>query len=158
MDARGHAQNPAPVLHGGLDLAEWAARLCVAAVLIVNLECAFSFVAQPQRYVGGFELAGVSGAVAVRGLGIAFLMWNATYPLVIWRPRRYGTLFAVVLAQQAIGLVGETWLLMTLPAGHAALASSITRFIVFDGAGLVLMAAAFTALLRTARRQTEERP
>lgn len=122
----------------------------MAAVFAVNVQCALAFVVAPGRYAGGFELGGLPGETAVRALGVAFLMWNATYPLVIWQPRRQRTLFAVVLAQQAIGLTGESWLLLSLPAGHDSLVSSITRFVVFDGTGLVLMAAAFTALLLTA--------
>lgn len=143
-----------------IDLAEWLARLAVAAVFAINVECALSFIVQPDRYAGGFELTGTPGAAAVRGLGIAFLMWNATYPLVIVRPRRSLVLFGVVLVQQAIGLAGETWLLTTLPTGHDTLASSVMRFIVFDGVGLVLMAAAFAALLMTGGRppRPEERP
>ena len=86
------------------------------------------------------------GAAAVRGLGVAFLMWNATYPAVIANPRRFRALYAVVLVQQAVGLAGESWILLSLPAGHAALAASIVRFIAFDAVGLVLMAAAFAWL------------
>lgn len=123
--------------------AEWLARTVVAAVFAFNVQCALVFLLAPQRYAGGFELSGVPGETAVRGLGIAFLMWNATYPLVIWRPRRHRTLFAIVLVQQAIGLVGETWLLLSLPVGHHALASSIARFAAFDGVGLALMAVAY---------------
>lgn len=151
MEATANAQPVTSAPHGRPDLAEWLARAAVAAVFAVNIDCALSFLAVPERYAGGFELAGVPGAAAVRGLGIAFLMWNATYPLVIWRPRRHLALFGVVLAQQAIGLVGETWLLVTLPTGHAALASSITRFVIFDAAGLALMAAAFLGLPFTGR-------
>lgn len=134
--------------------AQWFARVAVAAVFAVNVQCALAFLVAPARYASGFGLGGVPGEAAVRGLGVAFLMWNVTYPLVIWQPRRQRTLFAVVLAQQAVGLIGETWLLLSLPVGHKALASSITRFIVFDGAGLVLMAAAFSALLLTPRPRT----
>lgn len=128
-------------------IAGWVARITVAAVFAVNVQCALAFALTPERYSAGFELGGVPGAAAVRGLGIAFLMWNATYPLVIWQPDRYRALFAVVLAQQTIGLIGETWLLGTLPAGHDTLAASITRFIAFDGAGLLVMGAAYLLLV-----------
>ena len=57
-----------------------------------------------------------------------------------------GALYVVVLVQQAIGLVGETAILLGLPGGHKMLAASILRFIAFDAAGLVLMAAAFAWL------------
>ena len=123
-----------------------AARIAVALVFALNVQCAVSFVLWPGAYAGGFELEGVPGAAAVRGLGVAFLMWNATYPAVIANPRRFRALYAVVLAQQAVGLAGESWILLSLPAGHAALAASIVRFIAFDAAGLVLMAAAFAWL------------
>lgn len=123
-----------------------AARVAVALVFALNVQCAVSFVLWPGAYAGGFELEGVPGAAAVRGLGVAFLMWNATYPAVIANPRRFRALYAVVLAQQAVGLAGESWILLSLHAGHAALAASIVRFIAFDAAGLVLMAAAFAWL------------
>lgn len=134
-----------------------AARVAVALVFAVNVQCAASFVLWPEAFAGGFELAGVPGAAAVRGLGVAFLMWNATYPPVIANPRRFRALFAVVLVQQAVGLAGESWILLSLPVGHAALAASIIRFIAFDAAGLVLMAAALAWLVladRRARRAT----
>ena len=79
----------------------------------------------------------------VRTVGICFLMWNATYPPVIARPDRYRVLFGVVLAQQAIGLVGESLLLVGLQPGLEMLASSIARFVAFDAAGLVLLVIAF---------------
>ena len=115
--------------------AAWLARAAFLLVFAFNVQCAASFVLWPDVYAPSFEVAGVPGAAAVQGLGIAFLMWNATYPAVI------------VLVQQAIGLAGESWLRFGLPAGHAALSASIERFILFDAAGLVLMAAAFGWLL-----------
>lgn len=63
------------------------------------------------------------------------------------QPLRFRAVAVIVLVQQAIGLAGESWLRFGLPAGHAALSASIERFILFDAAGLVLMAAAFGWLL-----------
>lgn len=128
------------------NLRAWLARIAVGAVFAVNVQAALAFITDPARYAPGFELAGVAGETAVRGLGVAFLMWNATYPLVIWRPRRYRTLFGVVLAQQTIGVLGESWIRATLPAGHATLASGVERFIVFDTIGLAVMLATFAIL------------
>lgn len=136
-----------------------AARVAVALVFAANVQCAASFVLWPEAFAGGFELTGVPGAAAVRGLGVAFLMWNATYPPVIANPHRFRALFVVVLVQQAMGLAGESWILLSLPVGHTALAASIIRFIAFDAAGLVLMAAAFAWLVladRRARRAATE--
>lgn len=121
----------------------WLARAMVGAVFAVNAGCALSFLARPEAYAPGFELSGVPGRALVRGLGILFLMWNATYPAVIVQPARHRLLFAVVLAQQAIGLAGEAWLWLALPEGHDALRATGLRFIVFDGAGLLALIAAY---------------
>lgn len=123
--------------------AAWLARLAFLLVFVVNVQCAVSFVLWPDAYAASFEVAGVPGAAAVQGLGIAFLMWNATYPAAIANPLRFRSVAVIVLVQQAIGLVGESWLRLGLPVGHAALSASIERFILFDGLGLLLMAAAF---------------
>jgi hypothetical protein len=49
----------------------------------------------------------------------------------------------MALIMQFIGLVGESLILFTLPKEHTLLRTSILRFIIFDGSGLVLLAAAF---------------
>ena len=125
----------------------WFARLAFAAVFVVNVQCALSFALMPEGFAAAYELEGVAGEAAVRGIGIAFLMWNATYPAFIAAPWRFRVLGWVILAQQAIGLVGESLLLLGLPPGHDVLAASVIRFIAFDGAGLLLMGAAFACML-----------
>lgn len=135
-----------------LTAATWTVRLCFAFVFVVNVQCALGFALTPEAYMGAYELAGVPGRVAAQGIGIAFLMWNCTYPLVIWKPQRHTTLAAVVLIQQVVGLIGESLIRTTLPAGHDLLASSIDLFIAFDGVGLVLMGASFVFLLIARRR------
>jgi hypothetical protein len=40
---------------------------------------------------------------------------------------------------QTIGLVGETYILWSLPALHQVARQSITRFVIFDGAGLLAL-------------------
>ena len=136
----------------------WAVRIAYALVFAVNVQCAVSFVLWPDAYAPAYELAGTAGAVAVQGLGVAFLMWNATYPAVIASPRRFRALAVVVLVQQAIGLVGESWIRSTLPNGHAALAASIDRFVAFDAAGLVLMAAALGVYFLASKARTGKDP
>ena len=123
-----------------------AVRLAFAIVFAVNVQCAVSFVLWPGNFTTAYELSGVPGEAAVRGTGVAFLMWNATYPAVIANPRRFRALAVVVVAQQLIGLAGESFILATLPQEHTALAASITRFIAFDAAGLALMAASLVWL------------
>lgn len=144
----------------GLAAATWIARICFAFVFVVNVQCALGFAFTPEAYMGAYELTGVPGRVATQGIGIAFLMWNCTYPLVIWQPRRHKALAAVVLAQQIVGLIGESAIRATLPGGHDLLASSIDLFITFDAAGLVLMGASFAALLLASKcaRKRSGRP
>ncbi len=127
-------------------IATWITRLCFAFVFVVNVQCALGFALTPDAYMGAYELSGVPGRVATQGIGIAFLMWNCTYPAFIAAPRRVTALGAVILAQQVVGLIGEAAIRATLPAGHEVLAASIDLFITFDAAGLVLMAASFAAL------------
>ena len=130
---------------------DWIARIAVGAVFAMNVWCALDFIVNPGAYAPAYELTGVAGQAAVQGLGVAFLMWNVTYPLVIARPSTHLTLYAVVLAQQVVGLVGETIISLSLPAGHATLAAALERFIVCDGIGLLVMAIAFV-LVRCAVR------
>lgn len=117
----------------------WSARILVGAVFVANLTAAVPFVLHPARYAAGFEMSGVPGAVFVRSLGILFLMWNAAYPPVIAAPHRQHTLLYVLIAMQAIGLIGETWMFVTLPEGYPALAASGLRFIAFDSGGLLAL-------------------
>ena len=120
----------------------WVARALVALVFFVNVQCAFQFIVWPGAYTAAYQVEGASAEVMVQTVGICFLMWNATYPPVIARPDSYRMLFGVVIAQQVIGLVGETLLLMNLQPELDVLASSILRFIAFDAVGLVLLIAA----------------
>ena len=124
-----------------------AVRVAFAAVFAINAQCAVLFVLCPGGFAAAYELSGVPGEAAVRGIGVAFLMWNATYPAVIASPRRFRALAVVAVAQQLIGLAGESFILATLPQGHAMLAASITRFIAFDAGGLALMTASLVWLI-----------
>lgn len=136
-------------------VAAWVCRVCFALVFVVNVQCAFSYIFMPESFAGGFQLSGVEGAVAVRGIGIAFLMWNATYPAFIVHPQRFRVLGVVILFQQMIGLVGESMIYLGLPGfGYAQLAHSIARFIVFDAVGLVLMALSFVVLCASTRNRS----
>ena len=121
----------------------WIARALIALVFAINVQCALQFILWPGAYTGAYQVEGASAEAMVRTVGICFLMWNATYPPVIARPDRYRVLFGAVVAQQVIGLVGESLLLASLQPGLEVLASSIMRFVVFDAAGLVLLAITF---------------
>ena len=127
--------------------AAWLARAAFLLVFATNGRAGGSLVLCPDASPPSFGGGGVPGPAAGRGLGSAFLMWTAPSPAVIASPLRFRAVAVIVLVQQAIGLAGESWLRFGLPAGHAALSASIERFILFDAAGLVLMAAAFGWLL-----------
>jgi len=126
----------------------WLVRLALALVLAWNLQAALAFILAPQAHAPGFELDGVPGQVMVRGLGILFLMWNVPYAAALVHPVRLRTAFTCAVLAQSIGLAGETWLLLTLPAGHAALRATGWRFVAFDGAGLLLLTAAWALVWR----------
>ena len=123
----------------------------VLAVFAVNMYCIIHFIFLPENFIGAYELSGVPGIAALQGIGVAFLMWNVTYPPVIWRPDKHRVLFAVVIAQQIVGLVGESFILLSLPGGYDLLSFNIMRFIIFDAAGLVLLTIGF---LLSRRRKT----
>jgi hypothetical protein len=121
----------------------WIARLFIGAVFCANLSAAIPFILFPERFVSGFDLTGLPGEASVRALGLTFLMWNATYPPILFKPQHFRILFLIVLAQQIIALVGETVMWWSLPVGYAALRSTGLRFILFDGFGLIALLIAF---------------
>lgn len=136
-------------------LIDWTARLAFALPFAWNLQCIITMFADPTSSAASFHLSGDPGTIAIQGLAVAFLMWNATYPPVICAPRRFKTLGIIVAIQQVIGLVGETTIYLTLPAGETLIAESIGRFMLFDAAGLVLMAIALVLLWKPRRGQSK---
>jgi hypothetical protein len=128
----------------------WLARLALALVLAWNLQAALAFILAPEAHAPGLELDGVPGRVMVRGLGILFLMWNVPYAAALVHPLRQIAPFACAVVAQGIGLAGEVWMLAALPPGHDALRATGRRFVAFDGAGLLLLAVAWTLVWRAA--------
>jgi hypothetical protein len=120
----------------------WLGRLLIGIVLIWNVQCALIFLLAPATFAPGFELGGAAGAAAVRGMGVLFLMWNVPYAVALWHPVRYRISLYEAVAMQTIGLIGESLILWSLGGAHPVAAGSVTRFIVFDGAGVLLLALA----------------
>ena len=120
----------------------WFGRLLIGIVLLWNVQCSVAFLIAPAMYAPGFELNGAAGAAMVRGMGVLFLMWNVPYVVALWHPVRHRTSLYEAVAMQAIGLLGESLILWSLRGGHPITASGLTRFIAFDGAGLVLLSLA----------------
>ena len=117
----------------------WLGRLLIGIVLLWNVQCALAFIIAPATFAPGFELGGAAGAAAVRGMGVLFLMWNVPYAVALWHPVRLRVSLYEAVAMQAIGLIGESLILWSLAGGHPTVASSVARFIAFDGAGLVAL-------------------
>ena len=128
----------------------WLARLLIAAVIAWNLQAAFTFLMDPDAYAPAFELGGVAGAAALRGMAVLFVMWNVPYLVACFQPRRHRLSLWEALVMQIVGVLGETFILFGLPAGHILLAGSLIRFIAFDAAGLPALGAALF-LTRTPR-------
>lgn len=115
------------------------ARFLIVAVVAWNLQVAYVFILSPEGYVSGFELTGLPGEAAVRGMAVLFVMWNVPYLVALWHPRRHRISLYEALAMQFIGLVGESFILSTLGMEHALLRRSVIRFIGFDAAGLIFL-------------------
>jgi len=121
----------------------WLARALIGIVLFFNLQCALAFLWQPQTYMAGFGLGGESGRGMTRALGLLFVMWNVPYVFACVHPIKYRISLIEAVIMQAIGLAGETWILFSGNYQSAMIQSSVERFILFDGIGLVLLILAF---------------
>jgi hypothetical protein len=73
------------------------------------------------------------------------------YLVALWNPVRNHVSLWEALAMQLVGLTGESVILFLLPAGYDTLHASILRFIIFDAAGLVMLAAAILLSSRSNR-------
>lgn len=120
----------------------WLARVLIGLVLIINVQSAVVFFANPAGFAPAYELSGVSGSAAIRGFAVLFLMWNIPYGVALVNPVKYRVSLYEAIAMQTIGLVGESIIFSTLPVENAVLRGSILRFIIFDGLGLVALIAA----------------
>jgi hypothetical protein len=115
------------------------ARLMIGVVLAWNILAALSFILNPAAYAPGFELAGIPGAAAIRGVGVLFLMWNVPYMVALWHPVRHRISLYESLAMQVIGVFGESLIYLSIPVVYAVTRQSLARFIAFDSIGLLLL-------------------
>ena len=134
----------------------WVARVFIGLVLLINLQSALVFFANPNGIAPAYELSGVSGAVAIRGFAVLFIMWNVPYAVALFNPVRFRVSLFEAIAMQFIGLVGETLIWWTLPIEHLILRGSILRFIIFDGAGLVAILIAAWITKTSESQETSE--
>ena len=117
----------------------WIGRLLIGWVFLTNVQCAILFILFPRAFVQGFELTGVDGNAVVRGFGILFLMWNVPYGVALIQPQKFRLSLLEAVGMQAIGFIGETTLLLFFPPGHLYIRETVSRFIIFDGSGLILL-------------------
>ena len=89
------------------------------------------------------SLSGVPGNAVIQGMGLLFLMWNVPYIVAILDPDRHFVSLVESVVMQAIGVFGETIILLTLAGNHPLIEATAWRFIIFDGGGLVLLLIAF---------------
>lgn len=128
----------------------WLARVLIAAVTVMNVQAALQFMFAPQNFAAGFEMSGVVGEAMMRGMGVLFLMWSVPYVFASIQPVRYQIALVSAVIMHFIGVAGESLILATIPETHAMVHASVTRFILFDGGGLiVLLCALFLVSLTT---------
>ena len=130
------------------------ARAAIGMVILWNLQAAFGFLLWPAQYIESYELQGIAGQAALRGIGLLFVMWNVPYLVAFWHPMRNRVSLFEALAMQTIGLAGEGLIFLTLPVVLGALRTSILRFILFDTLGLILLV--FAALLTRGSQSSSE--
>lgn len=130
------------------------ARVLIGLVTFFNLQCALYFLFRPADYAPGFELTGVPGSSIIQGMGLLFIMWNIPYLFALDNPLKYTISLVEAVIMQAVGVFGETILLMVLKGEHPLVKASVLRFIYFDGGGLVLLALALFLILRFKRFRT----
>jgi len=124
------------------------ARLLVALVLVSNLYAALGFFFSPQAFTAAYELVGAPGEAAVAGFGLLFAMWQVPYLVALINPLKQKLSLVEALAMQGLGVIGETFILLRIPPIHTVLRSGISRFIIFDLAGLTLLAVSLLIINR----------
>jgi DNA-binding phage protein len=125
----------------------WVARGLIVVVLFWNLQAAMHFMINPMRYAPSFQLEGVPGRAAVAGYGILFLMWQVPYIFAFLHPVRFRISLWSAFIKHLIGVVAESILLSTIPSEYGLLRTSIVRFIIFDGSGVLMILAALVFTL-----------
>lgn len=130
------------------------ARFLYLCVFVSNMICIVAFIADPASYTSSYQVNGAAGAVAaIQGIGVAFAMWNVTYPFFILNRNDNKALALAIIVQQAVGLVGEIYIRSGLGPECAGLNESIVRFIWFDAGGLVLLLTGYAILFFGKRNQ-----
>jgi len=121
----------------------------IGVVLVINVQSALVFWLSPGLFAPAYELSGVPGDAAIRGLAVLFLMWNVPYVVALINPIQHRISLYEAIVMQGIGLIGESLILWGLPHKNIILRESIWRFIIFDGCGLVALVVAAWTIRKT---------
>ncbi len=134
----------------------WLIRLLIGIVTFLNLQSAVYFLFRPADFVPSFELTGEPGRAIIQGMGLLFVMWNVPYVVALLNPSRHFVSLIEAVVMQAVGVFGETILLLFLKGEHPLIEASVLRFILFDGGGLVLLLMAFFLIIVERKRKKSE--
>lgn len=115
------------------------ARILISLVFVINIQCAIVFIVDPSAYMYGFGLEGAAGRQTVRALGLLFIMWNVPYAFALANPIKHRISLIEAVIMQAIGFFGETCILFIGGPYPLPIESTVKRFILFDGLGLVIL-------------------
>ncbi|MDO9087912.1 MAG: hypothetical protein Q7U53_17025 [Anaerolineaceae bacterium] len=130
------------------------ASLLIGIVFTINIQAGFDFYINPEKYTAAYELSGIPGDISVAGVGLLFIMWNVPYAFALWNPVKNTISLIQSTIMQLLGVIGETALLYRFsPQDFPYLASSIKRYIYFDGTGLILLLLACYLIYRYKKEQ-----
>ncbi len=114
-------------------------RILIGLVFLANIQCALVFLINPSPYIFGFGLDGAAGEQIVRALGLLFVMWNVPYAFALANPIKHRVSLIEAVIMQAVGLIGEAGILLIGGPYSLPIENTLTRFILFDGIGLVFL-------------------
>jgi len=114
-------------------------RILIGLVFLANIQCALVFLINPSPYIFGFGLDGAAGEQIVRALGLLFVMWNVPYAFALANPIKHRVSLIEAVIMQALGLIGEAGILLIGGPYSLPIENTLTRFILFDGIGLVFL-------------------
>jgi len=117
-------------------------RTLIGIVLFFNLTCALQFLVFPQTYLGSFGLLKENGTAVIRGYGILFIMWNVPYLFAFINPIRFIISLYEAIIMQSIGILGEGWIMNSLPQHVEQTKNTVSRFLYFDVFGLLALISA----------------
>ena len=124
------------------------ARTLIGLVFVINIQCAGVFLLNPSPYMYGFGLEGAVGEQIVRALGLLFIMWNVPYAFALANPIKHRTALIEAVIMQAIGLIGETYILLVGGPYSFPIENTLKRFILFDGIGFVFLLIALLFMMK----------